>query len=128
MRQKSTRGAYWAGNLTKVVEHKNGGLADFAEMTHRRDRPELPLQDGPSAADQRQEVEAVSTTFPPQEPGRYSCQTALLPEVPESMASEAEYQQPRGSGDADYGEHHKDPCDAALDGKDGRPSATAKPM
>jgi hypothetical protein len=33
MHQKSTRGAYWAGNLTKVVEHKNGGLADFAEMT-----------------------------------------------------------------------------------------------
>jgi len=46
----------------------------------------------------------------------------LLPEVFESVGGEADYQQPRRSGDADRREHHKHPRDAALDGDDGRPA------
>src|SRR5215472_14864570 len=47
---------------------------------------------------------------------------AVLPEVFEPVAGEADYQQPRGSGDGRRGGHYEQPCDAGLGGDDSWPS------
>lgn len=46
--------------------------------------------------------------------------TAVLPEVLQPVAGQAEDEEPRRSGDACRGEHHEYARDAALDGDDGR--------
>jgi hypothetical protein len=54
---------------------------------------------------------------------------ALLPKVLESMAGEAEHQQPCRSGDPIAASTTKTPATAlSTAGTDGLPSATAKPM
>jgi hypothetical protein len=49
---------------------------------------------------------------------------AVLPEVLDPMAGEAERQQPRRSGDARGGDHHEGGGDPGLDGDDPRPSVS----
>ena len=64
--------------------------------THRRDRPERlrHVLDGPSAPTTG-EVDAVSFTFPPQEPGRYSCQDRRPPTSREPPVTQPRCTKPR---------------------------------